>query len=165
MDYLIIIKNQLKKERAVNTAIVNYYGLLDDESEREEEAEQEPEREEPEQEQDEIQYDGDDFIVKNKSAMKRTLNLYNIKLKPTTDGLNPMEDDQFNYSREKKREFLRKKLDEIGQFKCNTIMSSEMTNVKNKKKIYPFFQTRYIVIRNYDDIEEFLRESEKDVIN
>ena len=45
-------------------------------------------------------------------------------------------------------------------------MSSEIVNVKNKaENIYPFFQTRYITIRNEDDIEEFLRESEKDVIN
>ena len=108
MDYLIIIKNQVKKERIINTAIVNYYGLLDEsdeEHEEQEREEQKPEREESEQEQGEIQYDGDDFIVKNKSAMKRTLNLYDIKLKPITDGLNPMEGDQFNYSREKNVNF------------------------------------------------------------
>ena len=127
-----------QKERIVNAAIVNYYGLLNDESEQE----QEQQQPEPEQERDEIQYDQDDFIVKNKSAMKRTLNVYDITLKPTSNGLNPIDDDQFNYSHDKKREFLRKKLDEIGQFKYNTIMSSEMTNVKSKQRMYPFFHTR-----------------------
>ena len=108
-------------------------------------------------------YDG---IIKNKNAMKRTLNLYDVELKPTKDGLWPMEDDQLNYSRDKKRQFLKKKLHELGQFKCNTIMSSEMTNVRHpEKKLHPYFQTRYHVIRNVNDIEDFLIESERDIIN
>ena len=65
--------------------------------------------------------------------MKRTLNLYDIKLKPTAYSLNSMEGDQFNYSREKNVNFYVIKLHDIGQFKCNTIMSSKMANVKNKK--------------------------------
>ena len=99
--------------------------------------------------------------------MKRTLNLYDVPLKPMDDKkLDPMEDDQLNYSRELKRQFLRKKLRDIGQFKCNTIMASELSNVRNPaKKINPHFQTKYHTIRNENDIEEFLNESEKDIIN
>ena len=41
-----------------------------------------------------------------------------------------------------------------------------MTNVKfPSKKINPFFQTRYVTIRNENNIEDFLRESETDIIN
>ena len=36
--------------------------------------------------------------------MKRTLDLFDIPLKPT-DNLNPLEDDQLNYSRNIKRQF------------------------------------------------------------
>ena len=58
-----------------------------------------------------------------------------------------------------KREFLRKKLREIGQFKCNSIMGSELTNVKYPQyKLNPYFQTKYVIIRNENDIEEFLVE-------
>ena len=43
--------------------------------------------------------------------MKRTLNLYDIPLKEMDDKkLHPMEDDQLNYSRELKRQFLLKKI-------------------------------------------------------
>ena len=55
LDYLIIIKNQVKKERIAYTAIVNYYGLLDESDEEPEE--QEREEQEPVQEHEEIQYD------------------------------------------------------------------------------------------------------------
>ena len=37
--------------------------------------------------------------------MKRTSNLYDVPLKPLENGLNPMEDDQLNYSREKRERF------------------------------------------------------------
>ena len=45
-------------------------------------------------------------------------------------------------------------------------MKTEMRNVKYpRKKINPYFQTRYHIIRNDNDIEEFLLDSERDVIN
>ena len=41
-----------------------------------------------------------------------------------------------------------------------------MTNVKfPSKKINPFFQTRYVTIRNENDIQDFLCDSEMDIIN
>ena len=48
-----------------------------------------------------------EFITKDKSALKRMFNLYDVKSKSTEDGL-LMEDDQLYSSREQKREFLRK---------------------------------------------------------
>ena len=162
-----------KKENIFNSSILDYYQSLDNNEEVQEPVQaplQEPEQaleQEPIQEPlQALVHENYDGIINNKSAMKRTLHLYDIPLKPTKDGLWPMEDDQLNYSREKKREFLKEKLRELGQFKCNTIMSSKMTNVRYpEKKINPYFQTRYHVIRNENDIEEFLRESEKDILN
>ena len=162
-----------KKENIVNLSILDYYQSLNNNI-VEQEVEQEPVQEavqEPVQEpiQENIQEPLDDYngITKNKSAMKRTLNLYDIQLKPMDNKfLNPMEDDQLNYSRQLKREFLRKKLREIGQFKCNSIMGSELTNVKYPQyKLNPYFQTKYVTIRNENDIEDFLTESERDIIN
>ena len=41
--------------------------------------------------------------------MKRTLNLYDVPLKPMENGLNPMEDDKLTYSLEKRERFYVKK--------------------------------------------------------
>ena len=119
-----------KKENIVNSSILDYYQSLYNNEE------QEPVQEPAQPVQEPVQEPLDDFngITKNKSGMKRTLNLYDIPLKPMEKNLDPMEDDQLNYSRDLKRQFLRKKLREIGQFKCNTIMGSELTNVRNPPK-------------------------------
>ena len=159
-----------KKENIVNLSILDYYQSLSNNKHEplQQHVQEEIQEQEPEPVEEVVQ-EPDDFngITKNKSAMKRTLNLYDIPLKQMDDkNLYPMEDDQLNYSRSIKREFLQKKLREIGQFKCNTIMGSELINVKNPaKKINPYFQTKYHIIRNENDIEEFLVESEKDIIN
>ena len=181
LDYYA--KPTRKKENIVNLSILDYYQSLNNNTveqvqeavqEQVQEAVQEQVQEavqEPIQEpiQENIQEDLDDYngIRKNKSAMKRTLNLYDIPLKPMNNKFEkPMEDDQLNYSRKLKREFLRKKLREIGQFKCNSIMGSELTNVKYPQyKLNPFFQTKYVIIRNENDIEDFLTNSERDIIN
>ena len=137
-------KPSRKKELIVNTSILNYYQSLDNnEEEPVQEAVQERVQDpvqEPVQEVVQEPLEDYDGIIKNKSAMKRTLNLYDVPLKAMENNLNSTEDDQLNYSRDKKRQFLRQKLREIGQFKCNTIISSEMTNVKcPSRKINPFF--------------------------
>ena len=165
LDYYA--KPTRKKENIVNLSILDYYQSLNNKQEPVQQHVQEEAQEPVQQHVQEQEPDNFTGIRKNKSAMKRTLNLYDIPLKEMDDkNLYPMEDDQLNYSRELKREFLLKKLREIGQFKCNTIMGSELTNVRNpEKKINPFFQTKYHVIRNESDIEEFLIESEKDIIN
>ena len=97
--------------RGVNDLILDYYTELDDEvlvqqtvQERIQPAEDTIE--EPAREVDhEIEQNDDVFITKTKSAMKRPLNLYDIKLKPTGDDFNPREDDQVNNSREKNVKF------------------------------------------------------------
>ena len=121
-----------KGENKVDHAILDNYNLLNEREDEQEQADPVVVREpDPEPAQEEVQNeDNDEFIAKNKSALKRTLNLYDVKIKPSTDGLKPMEDDELNYSREQKRDFLRKRLQK-GPFKVNTIMNSEMTSVKN----------------------------------
>ena len=171
-DYYV--KPTRKKENIVNSSILDYYQSLNNNIVEQEPVQeplqeqlQEPQQEPLQEPQQEPLYDDFNGITKNKTAMKGTLNLYDIQLKPMDNkNLNPMEDDQLNYSRQLKREFLRKKLREIGQFKCNSIMGSELTNVKYPEyKINPYFQTKYVIIRNENDIEEFLIESERDIIN
>ena len=165
-------KQTRKKENIVNSSILDYYQSLNNKQELvQQEPVQEQVREQvQEQVREQVQeQEPDNFngIKKNKSAMKRTLNLYDIPLKPMDDKkLHPMEDDQLNYSREIKRQFLLKKLREIGQFKCNSIMGSELRNVKNPdKRLNPYFQTKYHIIRNENDIQDYLDSSEKDIIN
>ena len=159
-----------KKENIVNSSILDYYQSLNNKQElvqQEPVQEQEPMQEQVREQVQEQEPDNFNGIKKNKSAMKRTLNLYDIPLKPMDDKkLYPMEDDQLNYSRGLKRRFLFKKLREIGQFKCNSIMGSELRNVKNPdKRLNPYFQTKYHIIRNENDIQDYLDSSEKDIIN
>ena len=167
LDYYT--KPTRKKENIVNSSILDYYQSLNNKQEplqKKQAVQQDVQVQEPEQVQEQ-EPDNFNRIKNNKSAMKRTLNLYDIPLKKMDDEkLHPMEDDQLNYSREIKRQFLLKKLREIGQFKCNSIMGSELRNVKNPdKRLNPFFQTKYHIIRNENDIEDYLKSSEKDIIN
>ena len=80
-------------------------------------------------------------------------------MKPTIDGLKPMESDQLNYSREEKKQFLVKQL-EKGPFKVNSVFNSELTNIKTpSKKIYPHFTIMYSMVRTQQDIEQWLEDS------
>ena len=79
-------KPSRKKERIINTSILNYYESLDNEQEPVQEPVQQPVQEPVQEAVQEQEYDG---MTKNKSAMKRTLNLYNVLLKPMEDDLKP----------------------------------------------------------------------------
>ena len=88
-----------KKENTVDLSILDYYQSLG--NNKQEPVHEPVQVKEPVQEPLQEPLDDYNGITKNKSAMKRTLNLYDVPLKPMDDKkLDPMEDDQLNYSRE-----------------------------------------------------------------
>ena len=60
--------------------------------------------------------------------------------------------------------FLTRKLQKEGISKCNTIVQVVMASDKDKnKKIYPIFQTKYIIVKAIEDVDYFLRQSMVDI--
>ena len=114
----------------------------------------------------ELKYPIEDVIELEKHSMEKMLSLYNITLETELDEDVKIltTEDQLNFSWPYKKEFLTRKLEKQGSFKCNSIVQVVMASVKNKdKKIYPIFQTKYIIVKNPDDVGYFLRQSMVDI--
>ena len=99
-------------------------------------------------------------------SIQKLLSLYNVTLKPHLDNdiYSWLCEDQLEFSEPYKRVFLKKTLKKSGIIKCNSIVKIVMVAVHDKnKKIYPIFQTKYIILRNNEDVNYFLKESVNDI--
>ena len=113
-----------------------------------------------------LKYPMEDVIELEKYSIEKLLSLYDITLETSLDSdiKTWTCEDQLNCSWPYKEKFLTNKLQKEGIFKCNTIVQVIMASVKDKnKKIFPIFQTKYIIIRNPEDIGYFLRQSIVDI--
>ena len=115
----------------------------------------------------EIKFELEDVIILEKHSMQKMLSLYNIKLEYQLDedlrNVTYMCEDQLNFPWPYKKQILLNKL-KNGIFKCNTVVRVVMVSIRDRnKKLYPIFQTKYIIIRSPDDIIYFLRQSMIDI--
>ena len=184
-----IIINKLKnyykratkdKQIELNNLITQYYIDKDDDEINEDEVD---ENEVDENEVDEevgneqilltdkktwhMRYPIDDVIRLENYSIEKMLNLYNITLEPYLDddiiGSWTCE-DQLSFSWMYKKVFLKKYLKNHGIIICNSVVQIVMVSIHDKnKKIYPIFQTKYIIIRNNEDVQYFLRDSMIDI--
>ena len=114
----------------------------------------------------ELKYPMEDIIELDKYSIEKLLSLYNIKLESNLDqDIKTWTcEDQLNFSWPYKEQFLKNKIDKEGIIKCNTIVQVIMASVKDRnKKIYPIFQTKYIILRTSEDVNFFLRQSMVDI--
>ena len=114
----------------------------------------------------ELKYPMKDVIELEMRSMEKLLSLYDITLESFLDSdiKTWTTEDQLNFSWPYKEMFLTDKLQKDGIFKCNTIVKVIMASVKDKnKKIYPIFQTKYIIVRNPKDVSYFVQQSMVDI--
>ena len=105
-----------------------------------------------------MKYPLEDVIILEKHSMEKMLSLYNIKLEYQLDDLLNIIytcDDQLSFSRPYKKQFLLNK-SKNGILKCNSIVCVVMVSIKNNKKFFPVFQTKYITIRSQSDVTFFM---------
>ena len=182
------IINQLKnyygnpsriKENELNDTIMQYYIDQDDEIDEDDEnqgidVELDEEDKEVGVEQyikfDEkkwkLRYAIEDVIQLEKYSIEKLLSVYNITLEPYLDDeiSRWLCEDQLEFSKPYKRVFIKQYIKKHGIIKCNTVVQVIMVSVYDKnKKIYPIFQTKYTIIRNAEDVDYFLRQSELDI--
>ena len=179
-----IIINQLKnyydkptknRENDVNGLIMQYYIDQDDEIDEDEEGvdieldEQDNEVKRSsifDENKQKLYYDVEDVIQLEKYTIEKLLSVYNITLKPYLDDEIGQWfcEDQLEFSKPYKRVFIKQYIKKHGIIKCNTVVQVVMISVHDKKKkIYPIFQTKYTIIRNAEDVDYFLRQSELDI--
>ena len=156
------------KQHKINDMILQYY--MDKEAEEQIDDEDYDEEYDDENDFAEVnhylKYPMEDIIELEKYSIEKLLSLYNITLETLLDqDIKTWTcEDQLNFSWPYKEKFLKDKLQKEGIIKCNTIVQVIMGSVKDRtKKIYPIFQTKYIILRNPEDVEYFLRQSMVDI--
>ena len=111
----------------------------------------------------------DDVIRLEQYSIEKLLSLYNVALRPLLDSsitYTWLCEDQLKFSKPYKRVFIKQYIKKHGIIKCNTIVKIVMVSVNDKnKKIYPIFKTKYIIIRNGEDVDYFLKQSELDILS
>ena len=162
-------KPSSNKQHKLNDMILQYYVDKEEEEEVDDEEEDNDEIDDEnnfEEVNRELKYPMEDIIELEKYSIEKLLSLYNITLETFLDSdiKTWTTEDQLNFSWPYKEKFLKDKLQKDGIFKCNTIVKVFMASVKDEnKKIYPIFQTKYIIIRNPEDVGYFLRQSMVDI--
>ena len=178
-----IIINELKnyydkptknRENELNGLIMQYYIDQDDEIDEDEGIDIELDEQDKEvkknsifdENKQKLYYDIEDVIQLEKYTIEKLLSVYNITLEPNLDDEIGQWfcEDQLEFSKPYKRVFIKQYIKKHGIIKCNTVVQVIMVSVHDaNKKIYPIFQTKYIIIRNTQDVDYFLRESELDI--
>ena len=112
-----------------------------------------------------LRYPMEDVIKLENYSIEKLLSLYNITLLSILDDdVRTLTcEDQLNFSWPYKKEVLKKEIEKQGIIKCNTIVKIVMVSIHDKKKIFPIFQTMYIILRNPEDVDYFLRQSMVDI--
>ena len=161
-------KPSSKKHKELSDALLQYY--MDKEEELDDDYDEELEIEDNflfDDIEHRLRYPMEDVIKLENYSIEKLLSLYNITLESNLDEEDIASwtcEDQLNFSWPYKKEFLKKKLEKEGIMKCNKIVKIVMVSIHDKtKKMYPIFQTKYIIIRNNKDIDYFLRQSMIDI--
>ena len=165
--------NEIKKNE-LNDYITQYYIDDDDDDDIIDEDDEEDEDDDDENKVlrdiivKKLEFNLEDVIKLENYSINKLLSLYNITLKTS---LTPyilgswVCEKQLIFSEPYKKTFIKRYIKKHPVIKCNSIVKIIMASVHDKKKIYPIFQTKYIIIRNDEDIDYFLRESMIDIIS
>ena len=161
-------KASSNKQNKLNDVILQYY--MDKEAEEQNDDEYDDEKYDDENDfadiNHELKYAMEDIIQLELHSMEKLLSLYNVTLEiyQDSDIKTWTCEDQLNFSWPYKEKFLKDKIQKEGIIKCNTIGQVIMASVKDRnKKIYPIFQTKYIIIQNTEDQSYFLCQSMVDI--
>ena len=166
--------NEIKKNE-LNDYITQYY--IDDDDDDDDIIDEYDEEDEDDEDDNKVirdilvkklEFNLEDVIKLENYSINKLLSLYNITLKSS---LTPyilgswVCEKQLIFSEPYKKTFIKRYIQKHPVVKCNSIVKIIMASVNDKKKIYPIFQTKYIIIRNEEDIDYFLRESMIDIVS